>query len=39
MFILVNQRPYISCANGVEMWVLGKKTFIFVNRVIESLEE
>ena len=26
MFMLVNERPYISCANGVEMWVWeGKK--------------
>ena len=27
MFMLVNKRPYISCANDVEMWVLeGKKS-------------
>ena len=26
MFMLVNKRPYISCANDVEMWLLeGKK--------------
>ena len=36
MFKLVNGRPYISFANGVEMWVLEEKKFIFVNRVIES---
>ena len=36
MFMLVNKRPYISCENGVEMWVLEEKKFIFVNRVIES---
>ena len=37
MFMLVNKRPYISCANDVEMWVLeGVKKFVFVNRVIES---
>ena len=34
--MLVNGWPYISCANGVEMWVLEEKKFIFVNRVIES---
>ena len=37
MFMLVNKRSYISCANGVEIWVLAeKKKFIFVNRVIKS---
>ena len=36
MFMLINKRPYISCLNGVEMWVLEEKKFIFVNRVIES---
>ena len=37
MFMLINKRPrYISCVNGVEMWVLQEKKFIFVNRVIES---
>ena len=37
MFMLVNKRPYISCANGAEMWVLEEeKKFIFVSRVIES---
>ena len=30
MFMLVNNWPYISCANYVEMWVLDEKTFIFV---------
>ena len=35
--MLVNKRPYISCANDVEMCVLEeKKKFIFVNRVMES---
>ena len=34
MFMLVNKRPYISCADGVEMWDFeGKK---IVNRVTES---
>ena len=37
MFMLVNKRPYMSCANGVEMLVLEEKKIIFVNRVIESL--
>ena len=37
MFMLVNKRPYMSCANGVEMWVLEENKIIFVNRVIESL--
>ena len=36
MFMLVNKRPYISFANGVELWVSEEKKFIFVNRVIES---
>ena len=37
MFMLVNKRQYISCANEVEMWVLEeKKLFNFVNSVIES---
>ena len=22
MFMFVNKRPYISCANDIEMWVL-----------------
>ena len=25
MFMLVNKRPYVSCANDVEMWVLEVK--------------
>ena len=29
MFMLVNKRPYISCANGVEMWVLEEKNVHF----------
>ena len=30
MPMLVNKRPYISCANEVEMWVLKeKKMFVF----------
>ena len=37
MFMLVSERRYISCADGVEMWVLEEeKTFIFVNKVMES---
>ena len=36
ILMLVTKRPYISCANDVEMWVLEEKKFIFVNRVIES---
>ena len=36
MFRLVNNRPYISCANDVEMCVLEEKKFIFVNWVLES---
>ena len=37
MLMLVNKRPYVSCANDVEMWVLEEKKYlIFVNRVIES---
>ena len=37
MLMLINKRPYISCLNGNEMWVLEEeKKFIFVNRVIES---
>ena len=34
MFMLVNKRPYISCANAVEIWVLEEKKV--VNRVTES---
>ena len=30
MFMLVNKRPYISCANDNEMWVLGKKKSLFL---------
>ena len=37
MFMLVNKRPHISCANDVEMWVLKReKKLIIVNKVIES---
>ena len=35
MFMPVNKRSYISCANDNGMWVLEEKKFIFVNRVIE----
>ena len=36
MFMLVNKRPYISCENDTEMWVLeGGKKLIFVNWVIK----
>ena len=35
MFMLINKRPYISCLNDTEMWVLEEKKFIFVNRVIK----
>ena len=34
MFMLVNKRSYISCANDVEICVLEEKKV--VNRVIES---
>ena len=33
MFMLVNKRPYVSCANDVKMCVLEEKKFIFVNRL------
>ena len=40
MFMLVNKRPFISCANDVEMWIrnvcFGRKKIIFVNKVVES---
>ena len=36
MFVSVNKRPYISCANDVEMCVLEEKKIIFGNRVTES---
>ena len=26
MFMLVNKKPYVSCANDVEMWVLKEKS-------------
>ena len=29
MFMLVNKRPYISCANDNEMWVLEEKKVHF----------
>ena len=40
MFMLVNKRPFISCANDVEMCIrnvcFGRKKIVFVNRVAES---
>ena len=30
MFMLVNKKPYISCANDVEIWVLEKKESSFL---------
>ena len=35
-YVHVNKRPYITCVNDVEMWVLEEKKFIFVNRIIKS---
>ena len=29
MFMLINKRPYISCLNGNEMWVLEEKKVHF----------
>ena len=30
MFMLINNRPYISCLNGVEMWVLEEEKVSFL---------
>ena len=36
MFMLVNKRPDIFCANDGVMWVLEGKKVCFVNGVIKS---
>ena len=37
MFMLVNKRPYISCANEVEMWVLKEKRVRLYNPILSQL--
>ena len=40
MFMLINKKPYISCLNGVEMWVLEEKKVNWVmNPILGQLRQ